>query len=176
MRRFPLLSLALLAAPVFAQQKVPEIQYESVPDYFKYPPEMNLGEMSGVAVNSQGHVFMLSRSNISGPAFGALATQVLEFDQNGKYVREWGKGLYGFAYGHGVRFDKDDNLWEVDKGANNVVRFDKIGHVNMVLGRKEENTDEHVYPDKSKAFTPVDGYFNQPTDIAWDSKGNFYIS
>jgi sugar lactone lactonase YvrE len=132
--------------------------------------------MSGVAVNSQGHVFMLSRSNISGPAFGALATQVLEFDQNGKYLKEWGKGLYGFVYGHGVRFDKDDNLWEVDKGANNVVRFDKIGHVNMVLGRKEENTDEHVYPDKSKAFTPVDGYFNQPTDIAWDSKGNFYIS
>ena len=62
--------VAALAAPAFAQQNVPEIPYESIPDFLKYPAEMNLGELSGVAVNSQGHVFALSRSNISGPAFG----------------------------------------------------------------------------------------------------------
>src|SRR5689334_16034207 len=93
---------ALAAAPVLAQQALPpEIPFDSVSDYFTYPDEMNLGEMAAVAVNSKGHVFMLSRSNLTGPLFGTIATQVLEFDENGKYVREIGKGLYGFGYGHG---------------------------------------------------------------------------
>lgn len=176
MKKSTLLLLPFLVALAFAQKPVPEIPYESVPDYFKYPAEMNLGEMSGVAVNSQGHVFMVSRSNITGPAFGAIATQLLEFDQSGKFVREIGKGLYGFVYGHGVRVDKNDNIWVIDKGSNMVIEFNPMGHVVMVFGRKEENVEEHVYPDRSKASRHVDGYFNQPTDIAWDAGGNMYIS
>jgi DNA-binding beta-propeller fold protein YncE len=168
---------ALVGAPALAQQSPPEIPFESVPDYFQYPAAMNLGEMSGVAVNSKGHVFMLSRSNISGPAFNALATQVLEFDQNGKYVREIGKGLYGFVFGHSIRVDKHDNIWVVDKGSNMIMKFNPMGHVTMVLGRKEEATDEHEYP-KFGGPPPrqVANYFNQPTDVAWDAAGNIYIS
>jgi hypothetical protein len=47
-----LVLLALLAAPMFAQQSVPDIPFDSVPDFFKYPAEMNLGEMVSVAINS----------------------------------------------------------------------------------------------------------------------------
>jgi NHL repeat len=169
------LCAALLSVPAWAQTP-PEIPYESVPDYFKYPAEMNLGEMAAVAVNSKGHVFMLSRSGLSGPLFGTLATQLLEFDDQGKFVREIGKGLYGFGFGHGVRVDPADNIWVVDKGTNMVMRFNPEGHVTMVLGRKEENVEEHHYPARYKAQNQVNGYFNQPTDIAWDSAGNSYIS
>jgi len=176
MKSFAIFLLA--AAPVLAQQSVPEIPFDSVPDYFKYPAEMNLGEMSSVAVNAKGHVFMTSRSGLQGgPAFGAIATQLLEFDQTGKFVREIGKGLYGFVFAHGVRVDKDQNVWVVDKGSNMVMKFNPYGHVTMVFGRKEENTDEHEYP-KPGGQPPrhVDNYFNQPTDIAWDSNGNMYVS
>lgn len=169
----------LLAAPAFAQQSVPEIPFESVPNYFKYSPDMNLGELSGVAVNSKGRVVMISRSGNNGPLFGAAATQLLEFDENGKFVRQIGKGVYGLGYAHALRFDKDDNLWVVDKGTNNIMRFNPEGFVTMVLGRKEEAQDEHIYPKKGAEWTPpnqIDGYFNQPTDIAWDAEGNFYIS
>jgi hypothetical protein len=179
-RKYLLAALMIfLALPAAAQQSVPEIPFESVPDYFKYPAEMNLGEMASVAVNSKGHVFMLSRSNLTGPLFGTIATQVLEFDQNGKYLREIGKGLYGFGYGHSIRVDKDDNIWVVDKGTNNVIRFNAEGHVTMVLGRKEENVEEHIYPKRGAEWTPpkqIDNYFNQPTDIAWDAQGNMYIT
>lgn len=83
--KITLLCAALAGAPLWAQLP-PEIPYESVPDYFKYPSEMNLGEMAAVAVNSKGHLFMLSRSGLSGPLFGTLARQLLEFDETDKFV------------------------------------------------------------------------------------------
>ena len=60
-------------------------------------------------------------------------------------MREIGKGLYGIGYSHSVRFDKYDNMWVVDKGTNMIMKFNQMGHVTMVLGRKEEAPDEHHY-------------------------------
>ena len=65
-RRLPsrvLLVLLLAAQPGFAQSKakadnVPEIPYQSVPDFLKLPPNLYLGEGIGVATNSKGHVFV----------------------------------------------------------------------------------------------------------------------
>src|SRR5438067_1259173 len=53
----------MLSATAFAQQSVPEISYDSAPNFFKLPPDMNLGEGAGVAVNSKGHIFVFTRSN-----------------------------------------------------------------------------------------------------------------
>ena len=43
----------LFASGAFAQQTPPELPFDSVPDFFKLPPGMNFGEVSGVAVNSK---------------------------------------------------------------------------------------------------------------------------
>src|SRR3984893_18419994 len=89
------LSVALtapVALPAFAQDAVPQIPYESVPNFLKLPADIHLGEAAGVAVNSKGHVFVYSRSGSSlGPAYGNAASQLLEFDPGGKVVREIGK-------------------------------------------------------------------------------------
>ena len=172
-------TLFLLNTPAFAQQQVPEIPYESVPNFFKLPPDMNFGEGAGVAANSKGHIFVFTRSNSAlGPAYGATASQLLEFGPDGRFIREIGKGLYAWSFAHVVRVDKDDNIWCVDKGSDMVVKFNPEGHVVMVFGRKKEASDEGAAPwDHPKPpRPPVDGQFRQPTDVTWDPQGNIYIS
>ena len=157
---------------------MPEIPFDSVPNFLKLPPDMNLGEASGVAVNSKGDVAVFTRSNSAGgPAYGATASQILLFDKTGKYLREIGKGLYAWSYAHAIRFDKDDNLWAIDKGSDMIVRINPEGHVTMVFGRKKEASDEaEPWTRVTPPRPPVNGQFRQPTDVAWDADGNIYIS
>jgi 6-bladed beta-propeller len=161
-----------------SQAQPQEIPYRSVPDLLKLPPDLYLGEVSGVAVNSKGHIFVFSRGNTTGAAYGAAAAQLLEFDATGKYLREIGHNLYAWSFAHTVKIDRHDNIWVTDKGSDMVVEFNPQGRVLMVFGRKQEASDEgtgplkHVHP----PLPPVDGMFRQVTDVAWDSAGNTYIS
>jgi streptogramin lyase len=168
----------LWSAAAHAQSMPPEIPYESVPDFFELPENVYFGEVAGIAVNSQKHIFVLSRGNTTGPAYGAAAAQLLEFDQNGRYLREIGKNLYAWAYSHTVRVDRHDDIWVTDKGSDMVVRFDPAGRVKMVFGRKPEASDESAHPLErpQPPLPPVDGQFRQVTDVAWDSQDNIYIS
>jgi DNA-binding beta-propeller fold protein YncE len=172
---------ALFAATALAQQTVtvPEIAFQSVHDFLKLPPDMNFGEVAGVAVNSKGHVFVFTRSNsANGPAYAPAAAQLLEFGAKGEFIREVGKGLYGWSFAHSVRIDSGDNIWAIDKGSDMVIKFNEAGRVLMVFGRRKESADhetaawEHVDP----PLPAIDGLFRQPTDVAWDSAGNTYIT
>ena len=90
-------------------QSVPEIPFDSNPDFFKLPDDLHFGETAGVAVNSQGQVYVFSRGNTTGPAYGATASQILLFDKNGKYLREIGHNLYAWSFAHAMRVDPQDN-------------------------------------------------------------------
>ena len=91
---------ALVGAPVVAQQSAPEIPFESIPRPLGYSSDMNLGEVLGVTVNSEGHIVVLNHpgSANAGPIWMNSTTQLLEFDEDGEFVREIGKGVYGIAY------------------------------------------------------------------------------
>jgi hypothetical protein len=171
-------SLLVCASLAHAQAPVPNIDFESVPDFLKLPKDIYFGEVTGVAVNSKGHVFVLSRGNTAGPAYAAAAAQLLEFNPDGTFAREIGKNLYAWSFGHSVRVDKDDNIWAVDKGSDMVVKFNPEGRVVMVFGRKQEASDEGTGPLKHpKPPLPAeDGRFRQVTDVTWDPQGNIYIS
>ena len=179
MRRIHLLLSLCMSSFLFSQQsQVLEIQFQSVPDFLKLPTDLYLGEAAGVAVNSRGHVFVLSRGNTTGPAYGAGAAQLLEFDAQGKFLREIGHNLYAWSYAHSVRVDKEDNIWVADKGSDMVIKFNPEGRVVMVFGRKQEASDEKTgpLPHPNPPLPPVDGMFRQVTDMAWDKAGNTYIS
>ncbi|MGH9352187.1 MAG: peptidyl-alpha-hydroxyglycine alpha-amidating lyase family protein, partial [Terriglobia bacterium] len=96
--------LLIFAAPLYAQQQpsIPEISYESIPNFLKLPPSMYFGEAAGVAVNSKGDIFVYNRG---------ARTQLFEFDPNGNFMRTIGDGLYGFVFAHSVKIDRYDNIW-----------------------------------------------------------------
>src|SRR6266481_5945365 len=166
-----------VAAPVFAQQP-PEIRYQADPNFLKLPPDTHLGEAVGVAVNSKGHIFVFSRGNSTGPAYGASAAQLLQFLPDGRFVREIGHNLYAWSFAHMVRVDKDDNIWVADKGSDMVITFNPEGRVVFALGRKPEASDEGAHPleHPNPPLPAVNGLFRQVTDMAWDPQGNTYIS
>ena len=177
MKRSILVLFFSFSVSLFAQYP-PTIPYQSVPDFLKLPPNIYFGEVAGVAVNSKGHVFVFSRGSTSGPAYGAGAAQLLEFDAGGQFIREIGHHLYAWSFAHSVKVDKDDNIWVADKGSDLVIKFNPEGRVAMVLGRKQEASDEGTEPLRhpKPPLPPVDGMFRQVTDMAWDAAGNTYIS
>jgi len=180
MMKICLLALSLLlAVPAFAQQSVPDLPFDSVPNFLKLPSGMNFGEVPGVAVNSKGHVFVFTRSNsANGPAYAPTAAQLLEFGPKGEFLHEIGKGLYGWSFAHSVRIDKDDNIWAIDKGSDMIIKFNPAGQVVWVFGRRKESADAETkaWENVNPPLPAVDGLFRQPTDVAWDSEGNTYIS
>ena len=177
MKQFVVACALVFAAPAFAQQP-PEIRFHSAPDFLQLPPDLYLGEVTGVAVNSKGHIFVFSRGNTTGPAYAAAAAQLLEFAPDGKFLREIGHNLYAWSFAHTVKVDREDSVWATDKGSDMVIKFSPAGRVSQVFGRKQEASDEGTEPLKhvKPPLPPVDGMFRQVTDVAWDSAGNAYIS
>jgi hypothetical protein len=156
-------------APAKAKSTSPEIQFDSASNFLKLPPGLYMGEGTGVATNSKGHVFAFTRSG---------ETRLFEFDQNGTFVKEFGVGSYGFAFAHAVRVDKDDNIWAVDEGTNVIQKFSPDGKLLMVLGKRPDPLEQMgMMPgggQYSGANRPYS--FHRPTDIAWDAQGNMFVS
>src|SRR6186997_468627 len=165
-------AVLLLAGSASAQQKatitgVPEIPFTSVPNFLKLPAGESLGESVAVATNSKGNIFVYHRRD---------TTRLFEFDKTGTFIKEIGKGYYGFEFAHSVRVDKDDNIWTVDEGTNLVTKFSPEGKVLMVLGRRPPPVDGPVvFP--AGPNQPSQKYiFCRPTDVGFDPQGNIFVS
>jgi hypothetical protein len=174
--------LAALEKQEALEKATPQIPFEAVSMPLVVPGH-TIGETSGVAVDSKKHLYVYTRSGNAGPARGATAAQIFEFDQSGKFVKQWGTDAYGLSYAHDIRVDRYDNVWAVDEGSGVVIKFNPQGLVTMVLGRKPEAIDylEHFLErgEKNEDRTPSvgrDNVFNRPTDVAWDTQDNIYVS
>ncbi|MQA31911.1 MAG: hypothetical protein GEU82_19105 [Luteitalea sp.] len=144
-------SRAVVAAAVLAfggsllaQTPVPEIPFDTNTDVIRTPNDIHVGEIAGVGTNSKGQIFVYTRTGHPYATLGDNRTfyrggsRLFQFDPNGKFVRELGQDVYGFNAAIGLRVDPQDNVWTIDAGANQVVKFDSDGRVALVLGRKPE--------------------------------------
>ena len=156
-------------APAKARATTAEIPFDIVPNFFKLPAGLYMGEAVGVATNSKGHVFVETRSG---------ETRLFEFDQTGAFVKEFGVGSYGHSFGHAVRVDKYDNVWAVDEGSNVIMKFSPEGKLLMVLGKRPDPLEQIAimpgggqYSGANKPYS-----FHRETDVAWDSQDNIFVS
>jgi len=137
-----------IGVPLFAQS-VPDITYDANADVLTLPA---YGEVAGVATNSKGHVFVYARTGHAVATLGDERTfyhngsRLFQFDQGGKFVKEIGQGVYAVNFAQQVRVDPQDNIWIVDAGSNQVVKFDADGRFQLVLGRKPENINVRPGP------------------------------
>jgi DNA-binding beta-propeller fold protein YncE len=144
-----ILSTGALAA--LAQSNWPKLNYVADPNWPKLPAGWTFEETVDVAVDAREHAFVFHRGPHS----------LIEFDKAGGVVRSWGDGIY--VRPHGLKFDREGNLWAVDDQGHVVVRMDAQGRVRMVLGRKNTKGE-------------TKDLFNRPTDIAFTANGDFYVS
>lgn len=128
-----------------------QIRFGEEPDTM--PDGWKFGRVSSVAVDSAGCVYVFHR--------GTKADPLIVFDAKGKYLRSWGRGV--FANPHGLRIDRDNNVWITDNGNHTVMKFTSEGQLLLTLGTK------------GKAGTDA-STFNRPTDIAFAANGDFYVS
>ena len=153
-------------------------------------PGHTIGQTVGVSASPNGHLFVYSRTNPRGIARGGQAAMLWEFDQSYKFVKEWGPNNYAASFAHSVRVDHEGNVWQVDEGSGMIVKYDTEGMPVFWLGRTPEAIGyletyiEHTgigYYTSQKNPVPLHpvgkiGEFNRPTDVAWDSHGNIYVS
>jgi hypothetical protein len=140
-----LVTAAALACGVsLVAQSAPDISFDANADLLKLPDNIHLGEVAGVATNSKGHIFVYTRTGAASATVGSSRTfykagsRLFEFDPSGKFVREIGQGLYGLNFAQATRVDPQDNVWLVDQGSSNVMKFDADGRLQLVLSRKPE--------------------------------------
>ena len=137
------LGTLLLGGSLLAQSGVPELSFTTV-DLLKTPTDVFVGEVGGVGANSKGLIFVYTRTGHPYATLGDNRTfyhggsRLFQFDPAGKFVREFGQDVYGFNAAIGLRIDPQDNVWTIDEGANQVVKFDTEGRVALVLGRQPE--------------------------------------
>ena len=143
-------SLAVAQSP--AQ---PPLDYVAVPDSFTLPAGMTLGSTSGVAINSKGHIFILHR----GP------NPLMEFDPSGKFIRAFGAGF--FDRPHGLRVDREDNIWATDVATHVVYKFSPEGRILLVLGVRGNAGEMHQYGHLRLFNEPNDWRSVRPAKSSW---------
>jgi len=137
--------LALIAIPAIAADP-----YTSL-GFIKFPSEVEVGAMSAVAIDAQDNIYVLHRGE----------PPVVAFDREGKYLRGWGSGM--FKVPHGLRLDRDGNIWTTDNGNHVLRKFKSQGRLLATLGTE------------GKPGSGKDG-FRAPDDLVFDSQGNMYVA
>lgn len=132
---------------------------------------LQLGQVSGVGVDTQGQVYLFHRGarNWQGEPLGLEPIQsptITVVDaKDGRLIRQWGSHFFVIPHSLTVARDSagEEYLWLTDVGLHQVFQFDMAGNLLLTLGeRGVAGADE--------------SHFNQPTDVAIAADGSIFVS
>jgi len=127
------------------------LDFQADTGFPQLPEEITLGVCTGVGVNKQGDVFFLHRGK----------NPIICLDSSGKFKYSWGDDL--MASGHGLKLDRDENVWVTDTKHHVVYKFSPQGKLLLVLGTLDQpGLGTHQ--------------FDQPTDVAFGPDGDIYVT
>ena len=139
--------------------------YEAIHDWGELPAEIKYGNTHGVVEDSQGHIYVHHTVH----ATSESADSMVVFDENGKFVKSWGKEFKGGA--HGLHIQKEGStefLYLCDTARGIVMKATLNGEAVFTLG----------YPDESAAYQPgSDGKKPKysPTNLAIAPNGDLFV-
>lgn len=131
---------AAAAAPLWAADKTP---YKPA-GFITIPPHVKLDSVSAVECDSKGRIYVLHRGE----------PPLLQFDSKGAFLKGWGEGSFKVA--HGLRVDKEDNVWTTDNALHEVRKFSPEGKLLLTLGEQQR--------------------FRSPDDLVFNSAGEIYVA
>jgi hypothetical protein len=158
------------------------------PNWPKVPPQWKLGDVSSMASDAQGNIWVLHRPRtLKGDDFAKAAPPVMVFDQAGNYVKSWGGDGPGYDWPqreHGIYIDSKGFVWLGGNSCpeNGLARLKpvaddallkftqdgkfvmQIGHSNQSKGNADTTNvhraaDVQLYPPTNELFV-ADGYGN----------------
>jgi len=137
-------------------QEAPPLDYVPAPDPLSIPAGTTFGLSADLEFDAKGHLWVLNR----GPQ------PVAEFDENGKFIRAFGEGLFGNRP-HGLRIDPEGNIWVADGSTHIVVKLSPQGQVLMTLGTRGQRGEWNEAAGSRLLF--------EPNDVAIGRNGDFFV-
>ena len=140
-------------------QRNPAPTFQVDPFWPKMPKQWTVGQVSGVAVDSRDHVWVLQRpwslesdEKAANPDAECCteAPPVMEFDADGNYVQGWGGPGEGYEWPadeHAIHVDYKDNVWISSAGGprlrerteNMILKFTRAGKFLLQVGRRGQS-------------------------------------
>lgn len=107
----------------------PAIEYVVDDAWPRLPPGRSLGQVSGVALDARGRVYVFHRASASFDNDEVIAAPtVMVIDgESGALLAEWGAAR--FVTPHGISIDADDHVWLTDSSLDQVVEATTEGEV-----------------------------------------------
>jgi hypothetical protein len=127
------------------------IAYTVDPHWPQKPADFHWGQMPGVAVDAQDHVYIFTRAE----------PPVQVYDAEGKFLRAWGGDSLKTA--HHIKIDQEGNVWVADIGHHVVEKYTPEGKLLRSLGTKGAPGRDHTHLD-------------MPTDMAITPTGDVFVS
>ena len=153
----PVVGLAVLVAHVIQVPAGAASPYKVVPGWGQLTAPLKWGEVPNVAIDPRGTVFVFTRSE----------PPVVELTAAGKVVKTWGQGM--FVWPHGIRFDRDGNLWITDGRAAD-------GNGQMVYKLSSDGSKVLMTLGTKGVSGEGPNEFNGVTDVAIAPNGDIFVS